>query len=191
MEVIIIWHMGKGRVVIISNFLYDWFMIQTKRPVQNDEQEVEKSIRGILSIPVHITKYLHNTDILVCWYCSCWCWSASGSSGSTCVETEAEVVEAVGTPVLTEGICLTPAWEVLDCCSTCCLRLPSSCFLFSCSSRTNCRCSRFLLINDTLSLMAFAMVLWSPSQTYPDSTYKIQECIRKQKKTNRKQKRHL
>ena len=41
----------------------------------------------------------------------------------------------------------------------CCLKLLSSCFLFSCSSRTNCRCSRFLLIKDTLSLIALAMVL--------------------------------
>lgn len=143
--------------------------------MQNNKQ-LKKPIRRI-SLSVHFPRYVHNTDILGCWYCSCWCWSASGSSGSTCVETEAEVVEAVGMPVLAEGSCLIPVWEAFDC-STCCLRLLSSCFFFSCSSRTNCRCSRFLLINDTLSLIALAMVLWSPSQTYPDSTYRIKGYIK-------------
>lgn len=51
------------------------------------------------------------------------------------------------------------------CCSS------SSCFLFSCSRRTCCRCSLLWRIRETRSFMALATVLWSPSYTYPESTY--------------------
>ena len=152
-------------------------------------RKTERQVRACLATSLG-PWYSHITDTPGCWYCSCWCWSASGSSGSTCVETDADAAEAAGPPVLVAGGCWTPAWAVLGCCSTCCLKLLSSCFLFSCSSRTNWRCSRFLLINDTLSLMAFAMVLWSPSQTYPESTYRMKGYIRKQQDSKRKQTKH-
>lgn len=119
--------------------------------------------------------FLHEPGAPGC--CCRWCGSPSGSSVS------------MGTGVKVDiGGFVVEAWGGVGSVGSCCPG-SSSCFLFSCSSRTSFRCSLFLQIRATRSFMALAMVLWSPSHTKPESTWKVikeeKERTQKQSKSNK------
>lgn len=140
----------KGDSNHFKPLVYVRFTIQNQRP--DYSSMTRKTIASRRAWQLWAPEYSHITDTPGCWYCSCWCWSASGSSGSTCVETGAGLSRGSGSTSAgggpaglrlgSAGLLLTPAH----------LRLLSSCFLFL-LLRTNWLFS-FLLINDTLSLMA-------------------------------------